>query len=165
MRNPDLCHATLRIGGFVFQQLESVSGHEAIGEPFRYVLRAAQPLPLPRPSALLGVPASLTLTDEYGERTVHGVAAEVETFATDKDRGEVRVVFLPKTHPLTLGRASRSFQDLSAIDVVEKIVTPACPVVRSLSRPYPAVPYRVQREEDDWSFVVRTLEADRKSVV
>jgi type VI secretion system secreted protein VgrG len=160
MRNPDLCHVSLRIGSFVFDQLESLTGHEAIGEPFRYTVLAAASLPLPRPSALLGVPATLTLTDEYGQRTIHGVAAEVETFATDKDRGEVRVTFRPRTHPLTLGRASRSFQDQSAIDVVEKIVTAECPLVRALSRSYPVVPYRVQREEDDWSFVVRTLEAE-----
>lgn len=160
MSNPDICHATLQVGSFVFERLESVSGREAIGEPFRYELSAAVVLPCPRPSALLGAPATLTLVDDYGQRVLHGVAAEVQTFATDKERGEVRVVFVPRTHVLTLGRASRSFQDQSAIDVVESIVTPACPLVRALSRTYPVVPYRVQREEDDWSFVVRTLEAE-----
>lgn len=160
MRKPDTCHATLQIEGNVFQQLESVSGREAVGEPFRYEVLAACPLPLPRPSALLGAPATLTLVDDFGERTLHGVASEVQTFVTDKERGQVRVVFVPRTHPLTLGRASRSFQERSAIDVVEEVVTAACPVVRSLSRTYPVVPYRVQREEDDWSFVTRTLNAE-----
>lgn len=160
MRNPDRCHATLAIGSTVFEQLESVSGHEAIGEPFRYELLAAAGLPLPKPSALLGAPATLALVDDFGQRTLHGIAAEVQTFATDEGRGEVRVLFVPRTHPLTLGRASRSFQEQSPVDVVEAVVTVACPVARALSRTYPAVPYRVQREEDDWSFVVRTLEAE-----
>lgn len=160
MRKPDSCHATLTLGSFVFEQLESVSGHEAIGEPFRYEVLAAAVLPLPKPSALLGIAGTLTLTDDFGARTVHGIAASVETFATDKDRGEIRIVFRPHTHALSLGRASRSFQDRSAIDVVEEVVSPACPVARALSRSYPKVPYRVEREEDDWSFVCRTLDAE-----
>lgn len=160
MSQPEVCQASLQIGSVTFDSLAALSGREAIGEPFRYEALAAVPLPLPRPSALLGAPATLTLEDAFGQRTLHGIAAEVETYTTDMGRGEVRVVFVPRTHMLTLGRASRSFQDKSAIDAVEAVVTPASPVVRALMRTYPAVPYRVQREEDDWSFAVRTLESE-----
>lgn len=160
MRQPDICHATLQVGSVTFETLDALSGREALGEPFRYEVLAGVTLPLPLPSALLGAPATLKLEDDYGQRTLHGVAAEVETYTTDMGKGEVRLVFVPRTHTLTLGRASRSFQEKSPIDAVETVVTPASPLVRALTRAYPAVPYRVQREEDDWSFVVRTLEAE-----
>lgn len=160
MKQQDVCRAVLQAGGLRFDELHALSGHEALGEPFRYEAALSAALPLPRPSALLGAEATLALRDAFGERTLHGVIAEVETRATDLERGDVRVVFAPKTHPLTLGRASRSFQDRSAIDVVEAVASAATPVVRALSRSYPPAPYRAQREEDDWSFVVRTLEAE-----
>lgn len=160
MTQQDVCHATLQVGAWTFDAPESMSGHEALGEPFRYDVLASVALPLPRPSALLGAPATLTLEDAFGQRTLHGVVAEVETRATDMGRGDVHIVFVPRTHTLTLGRASRSFQDRSAIDAAMEVVSAATPVVRALSRLYPAAPYRVQREEDDWSFAVRTLEAE-----
>lgn len=160
MRNPDVCHTTLQMGSIFIDGLDSLSGHEAIGEPFRYEVRASMELPLPLPSQLLGAAATLTLQDAFGQRTISGIAAEVETTITDKGKGEISAVIVPRTHALTLGRTSRSFQDKSPMEVITSIVSPVSPISLSLSRQYPKVPYRVQREEDDWSFVTRTLNAE-----
>jgi len=160
MTQQDVCRAALQVGEHSFDELHAISGRERIGEPFRYEVHLSASLPLPKPSALLGPDATLTLRDAFGERTLHGVVAEIETRATDMGRGDIRAVFVPRTHNLTLGRASRSFQEQSAIDAVVTVASTATPLKRELSRRYPAVPYRVQREEDDWSFVVRTLEAE-----
>jgi type VI secretion system secreted protein VgrG len=160
MTQQDVCQAVLEVGDLSFDAPHFVTGREALGEPFRYEIHIDVALPLPKPSRLLGKDATLTLRDAFGARTLRGIVAEVETRATDMGRGELRVIFAPRSHTLTLGRASRSFQDRSAIDAVEQVAKAATPVVRALSRRYPEVPYRVQREEDDWSFVVRTLEAE-----
>jgi len=160
MARPDICTARIQLGSISIEAVDSLVGREAIGEPFRYEMQANVRGSFPPPSALLGQIATLTLEDAYGERTIVGIASEVETRTTDFGEGVIRIVLVPRTHAATLGRASRSWQDKSAIDAVESVLAPTSTVVRALSRTYPPVPYRVEREEDDWTFATRTLAAE-----
>lgn len=149
--------ARLEVGELAIDPVAELIGEESMGAAFRYVVRGAIPLPLPRPSALLGRDATILLADAFARRTIRGVVAEVRTSTTDEGHGAIELVVAPAIHRLAVGRASRSFQDRSAIDVAVELLAPTGAPRLALRRTYGPVPYRVQRDEDDWSFVVRTL--------
>ena len=150
-------HASLEIDG-AQHEVTAAEGVEALSSAFRYdVTCVAGPA---SPEELLGRDAHLTLRDPFGaERHVHGVVREAVRHAFDDGSASLALEIRPKAYLRSLGRDSRTFRDASVVDVVEAVLRRTdAPTRWELGEAYPAVEYRAQYREDDWTFVSRLLE-------
>ncbi|HSN97768.1 MAG TPA: type VI secretion system tip protein TssI/VgrG, partial [Candidatus Nanopelagicales bacterium] len=150
----------LTIGGRELKP-SRVAGRTGLSTLFRFDVVAAAD-DAPAVADLLGQPFTLTLRDRF-ERSlcVRGVTMEVERTVGEDDRCTVRAVLEPEVAPLRVGRDSRVFQDMSAVDVVKRVLEraaiPAASVRWSLHGNYEPRRYCAQYDESDWAFIERLL--------
>ncbi|MFO0761955.1 MAG: type VI secretion system tip protein TssI/VgrG [Byssovorax sp.] len=153
----------LTVGGAAMSA-SSVRGHSALSELFRFevtaIAREAKP-----PAEIVGKPFELTLSDRF-ERSVvvRGVVMEVERVGGTGGGGAFLLTLGPEVEPLTVGRDSRVFQEMSAVDIVKKVLDkagiPASNVDWQLLSDYPKRHYTAQQRESDWAFVCRLMEEE-----
>jgi type VI secretion system secreted protein VgrG len=151
-------HAELVIGG-VEVEVSAAVGHEALSELFTLDVRG-RALSAIDPSEVAGGPASLTLRDGFGgERTIHGVVADLTALAVEEGTTHLHLVLRPAAFTATLGRSSRVFHGQSVVGIVDRVLA-GVPHRWELSGSYPTYEYVAQYREDDWTFVQRWLEKE-----
>lgn len=163
-------HVSLSLDG-EDAELISLSGEEALSRLFRFELlcRAAG---LPEPRKLVGKPATITLRDGFGggpgaifatgaERFIHGVVARAER-RTEGSEARLTLAIRPAIFPLTLGRSSRVFNDMTVPAIVAQVlassVAAQAPTRWKLTGKHPVHAYRAQYREDDFTFICRLME-------
>jgi type VI secretion system secreted protein VgrG len=111
--------------------------------------------------------ATLTIDLEEGEapRVVHGIISRIEQGNPEARWSPYRLTLVPKAWLLLHRVDSRIFQDLTAPQIVEKVLSGAGlssgdDFSLSLQRTYSAREYCVQYRESDWDFVSRLLEEE-----
>ena len=149
--------AKIELGGAAHPVAE-LRGSEAVSTLFTYTLGFPATMPLVRAEDAVGASATLMLEDRVGNlRTVAGVVAECNTSASTLGIGEVRLVLRPKVFGLTLGRASRTFQDTTLKAILREVLGGFAAGTTFAFPDGGTIPYRVERGESDWSFIERTL--------
>lgn len=142
----------LTIDGTELRPFE-VRGRVAIDELFSFVVRATAEGD-PGLDALLGKPCSLDLG---GPAPVSGLVVRAARAVSPK--GAIWEIELgPAAAKLAIGRDSTTWLELSALDVVKKVLDRhgVEATVRTSATP-PVRPYVVQHNESDWAFVARLL--------
>ena len=152
-------HATFQVSGSTFR-VSALEGSEAISTLFSYEIGCLSPLPLPRASDVIGAEGTLTLVDPEGRtRDIRGFVSEARGRAGDNMQGEIRFVLRPYVFDLTLGRASRTFQESTVAEILTTVLGPHAGSARLAFSGGTPIPYRVERGESDWAFIERTLAA------
>ena len=103
----------------------------------------------------------MTLQDGFGaERSLHGVIAEASRRVYDDSGAQLRLMMRPDVFSLTLGRDSRVFNDMTVVQIVDRVLQRCeqAPHRWELSDSYPTRIYTAQYREDDWCFISRLLE-------
>ncbi|MEO7331703.1 MAG: type VI secretion system tip protein TssI/VgrG, partial [Minicystis sp.] len=165
-------HVSLSLDGESAEVL-SLVGEEALSLLFSFelVCRAAG---LPEPRKLVGKPATITLRDGFSggpgaifadglgaERFMHGVIARAER-RTEGSEARLTVTVRPEIFPLTLGRSSRVFNDMTVPAIVAAVLSSSvagkAKTRWNLTGLHPVHAYRAQYREDDFTFISRLLE-------
>src|SRR5476651_1521669 len=98
-------------------------GEEAISRPYRFEIRLASLNPLLDDEAMLGNPATLTLTDATGlPQPYHGLVTEVEQLDSDGEYFYYRVVLEPRMARLRQFRFSEIWLDKSLPDLIRDVL-------------------------------------------
>lgn len=137
---------------------------EAIGEPYRALIELVGPETDWEAADLLGQRAELLIFrgDDFF-RPVHGVVRGVEYLGSVARGHRVRVTMGPALAMLEDQRRSRIFQDLSVLEIAEKVLGPvhqrwgSSLVADHLAGTYEPIDYRVQYDETDLHFLLRIL--------
>lgn len=154
-------HASLSIEG-AQQEVVSVHGSEGLSKLFEFKLVIRSSADGPEPGTLIGKLADLTLRDSFRrERHVHGVISESSREVFDDGEVELNVVLRPEVFPLTLGRDSRVFNDMTVRQIVDRVLERSKAKKRwELTAKYIPHVYCAQYREDDWVFISRMLEEE-----
>ncbi|HSN99764.1 MAG TPA: type VI secretion system tip protein TssI/VgrG, partial [Candidatus Nanopelagicales bacterium] len=145
--------------------VRSLSGSERLGEPSRHELDLFSPEPV-EPSAVLGKPCGLLLSNELGERWISGVVTRFVRIATaDPGAGRrFRAVVEPAWGLLRLGRQARVYQHVTVPDLVKQVLVqagfPAARIDLHLGGSYAEREYVVQWMESDLTFIRRLCEEE-----
>lgn len=140
----------------------AVQGRAALSEPFEMHVRAFAREDAATCVDLLGATAVLTIHDAF-ERSliVHGIVAAVDRSVSFEGLTHFDLTIGPATLPLSMGRNCRVFQEMSAVDIVKKVLESAGVAASdtkwSLSGSYPKRAYCAQYRETDLAFVARLL--------
>jgi type VI secretion system secreted protein VgrG len=143
-------------------EVSAVNGRIALSEPFEIAVSAFAHEDAPACADLLGQTAVLTIHDPF-ERTlvVHGLVASVERSAGFEGLTHFTLSIGSGLLPLSIGRNSRVFTEVSAVDIVKKVLEkagiPASDTRWELAGSYPVRAYCAQYRETDWAFIHRLL--------
>ncbi len=131
---------------------------EAISRPYSLQI-SLHPSAEPAFAELAGTRAHLVIAGDAGPRYVHGVIASAEQ---DHVQSTVlRLVLVPALRTLALGADSRIFQDLSSVDIAEKLLGEhGVALDTRLARNHPKREYCVQYRESTLAFLERILADD-----
>ena len=144
----------------------SIQGREAMSRLYRFdVTFAAEVDPAALRREILGKPAELSLLSpgEGTYRRIRGIAASLADLGTRDERGRSHhtLRLVPRAWLLRRRRTSRIFQDMSVVDVVNKVLGEHGVARRwKTVRSYPKRAYCVQYQETDLDFVTRVLAED-----
>lgn len=144
----------------------SIQGREAMSRLYRFdVTFAAELDPAALRRAVLGKPAELSLLSpgEGTYRRIRGITASLVDLGTRDDRGRSHhtLRLVPRAWLLRKRRTSRIFQDMTVVDVVNKVLDEHGVARRwKAVRSYPKRAYCVQYQETDLDFVARLLSED-----
>ena len=141
----------------------SLVGEEEVSRPFLFTVDFTSTNMAVTAASLLGKPITLHIPFGDGEeRAVHGLVRRFSTFGRDRtdDHARYQVEIVPALWFMSLSTNCRTFEDQSALDIVEKVCKEAgvTNVKRRVTGPPPALPYVVQYRETDLAFVSRLLE-------
>lgn len=150
-------HATFEVSGTTFEVF-ALEGAEELSTLSTYEIGCSTPLPLPSASTIIGGEGMLVLADIEGRsRSVRGLVESARANAYDNEHGELRFVLRPLLFDLTLGRASRTFQMSTVLDILRIVLGRHAASTRFAFFNEARIAYRVQRDESDWDFIERTL--------
>lgn len=143
-------------------QVSRVSGREALSTLFSFEVRAATGGSPPALADLIGQPFTLTLNDRFDRAlSLHGVVTAVDRTTGATSGGSFSLMLGPEVEKLTVGRCSRVYQDMTAVDIIKKVLEdggiPSDKVRWATSGSFPTRPYCVQYRESDWTFIERLL--------
>ena len=145
-------------------RVKAIRGEDALSSLFQFELWAEHEFAEAPPSAesLLGVSAQLILRDVWGsERRIQAIVAEFEIGSNERGGCSLRVQLRPRTHLLTLGKDSRTFRDLSVVEIAQQVLAGYGVEARfELVQSYPKRAYVAQYEESDFDFLSRLLEEE-----
>src|SRR5688500_7209479 len=142
----------------------SLVGEEAVSHPFLFTVDFLSTNQSVTAASLLGKPITLHIPFGNGEeeRPVHGLVRRFSTFgrARSDNFAHYQVDIVPALWFLSLSTHCRTFEELSALDIVEKVCKEAgvTNVKRRVTTAPPALPYVAQYRETDLAFVTRLLE-------
>ncbi|TWT46215.1 Phage-related baseplate assembly protein [Phycisphaerae bacterium RAS1] len=163
-RPSNIADAVFKIEGVSAEiKVVSVDGHEAISDLFRFVVEIAvigEKLDL---AAQVGQPAALEITAAAGKRWVNGVVRAIILTDAGTNIDHYAVELVPLHWQLTRRHCCRIFQEMSATDVVKKVLEAAglasgdhfrvaCQETHDVRE------YIVQYRESDYAFISRLLE-------
>ncbi|RJP32379.1 MAG: type VI secretion system tip protein VgrG [Phycisphaerales bacterium] len=137
-------------------------GTEGLCQLYRFEIELTTNLETVPFDAIVGKPATLSISTPAGDRWFHGVVSRFE-FASEGDgRSTYRAELAPELWLLTHRYNSRIFQDKSTPDIITAILTDAgIPEDRftlKLEGTYNPRPYCVQYRETDYNFICRLME-------
>lgn len=147
--------------------LTAASGREAISELFHFTLETvwqdSKPLDFKK---LLGqnVTIEWALNDAVGSRFINGIVTSIAQGAWDREK-DITVYTLevaPQLWLLTRHTQIRIFQNLSTIDIIQKVIKDmgiASPTLKTQGT-YAPRDYTVQYYESDFAFISRLMEQD-----
>jgi type VI secretion system secreted protein VgrG len=139
----------------------SMAGHEALGEPFEYVVDLVSESPNLDFAQLLGQPLAIHLElPEKEPRHFHGHVTSVDFVENARPGACYRVVIRPWLWLLNNTTNCRIFQNKSFPEIVKQVFhdNGFSEFEDSLSGEYPKHDYVVQYRESDFNFVSRLLE-------
>ncbi|MCE7031995.1 type VI secretion system tip protein VgrG [Lysobacter sp. GX 14042] len=139
---------------------ERFSGREAVCEDFRFQVDCLSTHAFLDPGPLLGRAVTLRLRRADGRhRHWHGHCTRVLELGSDGGLARYRLVVEPWTAFLHLRRNALIFQDLDALDVLERILDdyPQAALRVDVGRTLPRPPVTTQYRESDHAFVFRLL--------
>lgn len=142
-------------------QVSRISGKIALSELFSFDVRAAIGSSPPALADLLGQPFTLTLSDRFDRSVaIRGIVMSIDR-ATAGSSGSYALGLAPEAAKLTIGKNSRVFQEMSAVDIIKKVLedggVASDTITWSTSGSYPTRPYCAQYRESDWAFIERLL--------
>jgi type VI secretion system secreted protein VgrG len=138
-------------------------GSEAVSELYRFDLTIVSEDPAIAFASAIGKPALLTLLGNDEPRYVHGTVARFEQGDAGKKHTAYRVTLVPKPWRLLHRHDCRIFQELSAPDIIKKVLEGAGlesgnDFAFHLQGSYVPREYCVQWRESDWAYVCRLCE-------
>jgi type VI secretion system secreted protein VgrG len=142
------------------------AGTEGLGELFHLEVTFASEDPAIDPDDALGKPAVLTmLLGDGTDRYVSGIVSRFEQGDAGKKLTAYHVTVVPKVWRLLHRHDIRIFQELSAPDIIKKVLAGAGLASGddfrvSLQGTYKSREYCVQYRESDWAFVCRLMEEE-----
>jgi type VI secretion system secreted protein VgrG len=162
LADPIVIEHRLEIDGQGYDHLRWLTTREALDEISALRCEISDGSGGPDPAALVGKKLSLTLSFAGGAEERHWVGyvveAERSTTRPDEPMGTT-VLAHPRLHRLTQRSDCRVFQDLSAPDIVKKVLDGGGVTDHDLrlQGSYPKRTYTTQYRETDWAFVQRLL--------
>ena len=141
----------------------SLTGEEEVSQPFLFVVDFVSTNASVSPATLLGKAMTLHIpTTEDQSRPIHGLVRRFSSVGRNQtdDLSQYRVEVVPALWFMSLSSDCRTFENVSALDIVEKVCKAAgvTDVKRRVTSPPPTLPYVVQYHESDLAFVSRMLE-------
>ena len=142
--------------------LLKVSGRESISSPFSYRLNMMSENRDIAGADLLRQPVTVTLETNDGARTLHGMVNRFAKTGHDQGLTFYDVELVPWVWFLSLRRNVRIFQNLSPLDIVQKIFKDAgySDFEVRCNKTYSPREYCVQYRESDLDFISRLLEEE-----
>ncbi|MFO0548051.1 MAG: type VI secretion system tip protein TssI/VgrG [Polyangiaceae bacterium] len=149
--------ATVQLPSGAFE-VANCRGSERVSAPFEYRVRVLGPADALTAIAP-GVSAQLLLSDELSApRSIRGLVGEIAVSASSARTSCADLLIVPLTRPLELAHTSRAYVDMSAIEIATQLLSShGVPFRLELRRDYPRSPYRAQRAESDWGYLLRLL--------
>lgn len=147
-------------------------GHEALSEPFKYVIEFTSADKAITPQQMLRQEATFTLQAPVDQgfginlqqpvRTIQGVVTAFERLSTSKDETRYSLTLQPRLALLSRSRQNRIYQDMSVPQIVEHILRTRHGMrgedfVFTLANEYPRREQVMQYGEDDLAFISRLL--------
>lgn len=137
-------------------------GHMALSQRFAFEVTASAASNPPELSALVGAVFALTIEDAHGHPlAVKGLVMGGERVALPDGGARYHLSLEPAIAPLAVGGDARVFQELTAIDIVKRVLERAgvdAGAVRwEVAGGCPKRPYCAQFRESDWDFIERLL--------
>ena len=142
--------------------LESLTGHEAVSEPFNLhvELVALKEVAISFEKVLAQpVAIEVSLPDASGVRYFHGIVSELFERDSDKTFTRFEAKIVPKFWFWTQRSQSRIFQQMSVPEILA-VVLDGLDVRQDLSGVYPSRDYCVQYQESDFAFASRLMEEE-----
>lgn len=136
------------------------SGSEAISAPFLYEINIAVATRVPLDfNRVLGQNIAIT---QIPGRPLHGMIDRVEHIGTSGRQAIIRLSVIPIVTKLKYQNTSRTFGELSHLDVVEQIFGDIGFQGHQLNTQgsMDSQPITVQYQESDWNFISRLLESE-----
>ncbi|MDO7899468.1 type VI secretion system Vgr family protein [Pseudomonas citrulli] len=143
-------------------QVLRFSGREALNQPYRFDLELISLAPPMNPDTLLGQPAFLRLDSESG---IHGIVHGISLSVRAPHRIGYRVTLVPHLQRLDQGPRRRVFSQLSAVQMLQRLLAehalPADSYRFELPHgQYPRRPFCIQYEESDLALLQRLCEEE-----
>jgi type VI secretion system secreted protein VgrG len=138
------------------------TGVEEVSRPFRFVVDFVSTKSTIAASTVLGKGMTLTLpVGESDKRLINGLVSRFASMGRSGELYRYRAEVMPAFWFLTLSNDCRTFENVSALDIVEKVCTGAgvTDTKRRVTATPAAIPYVVQYRETNFAFVSRMLEA------
>ena len=141
----------------------SLTGDEEVSRPFLFVVDLVSTNASVSPGTLLGKAMTLHIpTTEDKSRPIHGLVRHFASLGRDQsdELSHYRVEVVPALWFMSLSSDCRTFENVSALDIVEKVCKAAgvTDIKRHVASAPPSLPYVVQYHESDFAFVSRMLE-------
>ncbi|WP_353325111.1 type VI secretion system Vgr family protein, partial [Chitiniphilus shinanonensis] len=147
---------------------QSVTGEEALSQPYHYVVECLSPDVGLELKSLLGLPAELGILTTEGDTVVRcGVITRAQALPSDGGFARYGLIIEPPLALLRYHRTSRVWQDCTVPEIVQALIeeqqavnpvfAAAFGLRLELSRDYPARSYCLQYREASLAFVSRIM--------
>jgi type VI secretion system secreted protein VgrG len=142
--------------------LDGFAGREAISELFRFNLRMRSANTALDATQVVGKTATVMLQQPTGpQRFFSGIVTRFANTGADVNYGYYTAELAPRLWLLTLGRDRVIFQNLSALDIIQQVLSTFQVTVQlSTSGTYTVRDYCVQYDESAFQFISRLMEEE-----
>ncbi len=141
---------------------ESLAGFEGISELFYYQVElVAEVDKTIDPKSVVGtkVTVAISADDSGTKRFINGIVASFEFCGGDDEFNNYKAYIVPKLWLLTLNKNTRVFQDMTAIEIIQNVLSPfSISPGNDTSNNYPKLEYCTQYRESDFAFISRLME-------
>lgn len=142
--------------------LEGFSGREAISEPFHFELRMRSSQTALAASSIVGQSATVTVQTQGGSaRYFNGIVTRFAQVGADATQGYYSAALAPRLWLARLGSDRAIYQNLSALDIVQQVLSSfGVTVKQSTTGTYAVREYCVQYDESPFDFISRLMEEE-----
>ncbi len=140
-------------------------GSEGLCQLYRFEIELASAEGSPDFSSIVGKPATLSITSDWGPRWFHGIVSRFEMTGETADQTYFRAELVPELWLLTHRYDCRMFQEKSTKDIISEVLTAAGIAsdrvdLTGLQGTYDPREYCVQYRETDYNFLCRLMEEE-----